>query len=113
MKKFTLLLICLFTFNLYAQISITSGDIIGPGKVLEIATNYYPPVGIDPGPGGANQTWDFSTLSVDDTETILTLNPSWTPYGMFFPGTNLAMYSTTDSVYMYMENSASAFGMHG
>jgi len=113
MKTFTFLAVFIFAFSLNAQISLNSDDIIGSGKVIELATDYTPDASVTPGLAGANQTWDFSALSVDDLETLLTMNPDWTPYSFFFPNANLVMYSTEDSVYMYMQNSTAALSMLG
>ena len=103
MKTITLLTVLLFTLSLQAQISINSNNFVGVGKVIEQASDWDPDASIAPGQAGANQTWDFSALSVDDISTTLTMNPDWTPYGMYFPNSNLVMFSTDDSMYMYME----------
>lgn len=113
MKKFTILLIVLFAFSLNAQITINSNDLVGIGKVIEEAYDWSPDASIKPGQAGGNKTWDFSNLSADETSTILTTNPAWTPYGMFFPNSNLAFYSNDDSVYIYMEINPSQFNMMG
>lgn len=113
MKTFTFLAIFIFAFSLNAQISLNSDDIIGSGKVIELATDYTPDASVTPGLAGANQTWDFSGLSVDDLEKLLTMNPDWTPYSFFFPNANLVMYSPEDSVYMYLQNSTTALSMLG
>lgn len=113
MKKITILVAVLLTCSLNAQITITSDDIVGIGKIIEEAGDNNPDQSIKPGSAGINQTWDFSALSADETEYLYTLNPDWTPYSSFFPGSNIAFFSTRDSIYMFMEKTTSAFSMHG
>ncbi len=113
MKTFTILSVLFFAISLNAQITINSNDIIGTGKLFEEAYDYTPDASIKPGNAGANQTWDFSALSADDIQSTLTINPDWTPYGVFYPNSNLAFYPTDDSVYIYMENTATELRMLG
>ena len=113
MKKLSFLFGLVFTFTLHGQITITSNDFIGTGKVIEEANDLTPAASIKPGPAGANQTWDFSDLVADEITTTQTLNPDWTPYSAFFPSSNLALYLHEDSVYIYMQNSTAFLLMLG
>jgi len=60
--------------------------------------------GVYAGSSGANQTWDFSSLSaLPDTITERMVLPSSTPFGNSFPSSNLAK-KLPDNKYAYYDN---------
>lgn len=59
-----------------------------------------------PGPGGANQTWDFSSLTIDNTDTLKFTNPNWLGSSAYFPGTNLGIYMGTMNGSAYLQNTS-------
>ncbi|NQU84616.1 MAG: T9SS type A sorting domain-containing protein [Mariniphaga sp.] len=120
MKKVLLsIFTVLLSITLSAQISITSDDIVGAGKVVLEATDTLPSPSITPGPSGPDQTWDFSSLSVDCVDTMWFANPDWTPYYEHFPAANLAALRVFDSeldsadMYIYFEKNVDEFAIVG
>ena len=80
MKKIILFLYMFFCLViLQAQVVITNNDIAGPGATILQSLDESPEMSIVPGPGGPNQTWDFSGLLEDTLDTMRFMNPDWTP----------------------------------
>ncbi len=120
MKKVLLsIFTVLLSITLSAQISITSDDIVGAGKVVLEAADTLPSPSITPGPAGPDQTWDFSALTVDYVDTMWFANPDWTPYYEHFPTANLAALRVFDSeldsadMYIYFEKNVDEFAIVG
>ena len=120
MKKVLLsIFTVLLSITLSAQISITSDDIVGAGKVVLEAIDTLPSPSITPGPAGPDQTWDFSALSVDYVDTMWFANPDWTPYYEHFPAANLAAMRIFDNeldsaeMYIYFEKNEDEFAIVG
>lgn len=88
MKTITTLLFLLISFiTTYAQPVITSANYPLAGESF---SGFLDLPSWNPGPSGANQTWDFSTLG-GTTSTVSYENPSSTTYGASFPGSNVAL----------------------
>lgn len=101
---------------LNAQITITSADIAAVGKVLIVGHDTVKvnmPGAINPGPSGANQTWNFSTLVANTVDTLTFTNPNWLPFDTAFPNSNLAMINSTDSSQTFIENISSGLFVDG
>lgn len=117
MKKIIILLGCT-TFAVFisnAQITLNSYDVIGFGKVMHQATDTLTPLtigAINPGPAGANQTWNFSTLQAGLVDTLTSTNPVWLPNGSNFPGSNLALMINSNAVY-YLKNTGTGLFIVG
>ena len=83
MKKFTLLLISVLAMQaLFAQPVLTNGLNFTIGDTFR-SDSYIDVTSIDPGSGGANQTWDFSTISGGTYvvgEGVICVNPATTPF---------------------------------
>jgi len=108
MKKFTFCIVLVFAITtVYSQISITSEHVPDPGVTIVMSSD-DDPSGIDPGAPGPDQTWDFSGLVEDETETTKYFHPSNTPYPNFFPESNLSM-TADDTLYSYTTLDASAW----
>ena len=91
MKQRYLLLFSLLLFaatQLRAQITLTANDYLQIGDVIFQATDSASVV--TPGTAGANQVWDFSSLTANDTARIEGVDPSTTPFADSFPTANLA-----------------------
>jgi hypothetical protein len=88
------------------QITITNDDFVPLNSTLVIAYDTLPDASIVPGPGGANQTWDFSNAVAHDVDTMLTVSPGQTPLFESFPESNYASYQTGDSVYIYFHRNS-------
>ncbi len=114
MKKIILFLYMFFCLViLQAQVVITNNDIAGPGATILQSLDESPEMSIVPGPGGPNQTWDFSGLLEDTLDTMRFMNPDWTPYAGFFPNANFTMQMMQDDMYLMMHRDADAFTMVG
>ena len=121
MKKFLLSLVSLIAAaGLNAQITLNQSDVAGVLTLIHQAhdtTHADKPGMINPGSAGANQTWNFSTLTADSmgslTDTLLFTNPNWFPSGSNFPASNLASLNYTDSSINYLKNNATGLFMDG
>ncbi len=76
----------------YSQLTITSANNPSPGDVqIQVKADT---TGITEGNPGANQVWNFSTLSRVDSTTIQWMLPTSTPYANLFPTSNIAALDT-------------------
>ena len=90
--------------NVVAQPTITAP---GVNPVLGQTYNYPTCTDINPGPAGANQTWNFSAISCGTPDAFSCILPSATPNGSSFTTSNVCMngpsyptyWSATPSVY--------------
>ncbi|MEM7038278.1 MAG: hypothetical protein AAF570_14940 [Bacteroidota bacterium] len=106
-------LLLLSATGLSAQITLTQGDIGAVGS------SYY--MGVDTviapgylGTGGANQTWDFTTLSVHEYDTVDFVDPASTASGSNFPMATLAVaQASAGEGYAYMRDDASGLEILG
>lgn len=97
--------------TLSAQITITEPD-IAPHFTQVLQRNDTTPV-VTPGNAGTNQTYDLSALQDQSTDTILFTQPSFTPNGANFPGSNTAAVFNTNQAYIYFNETATAFQITG
>ncbi|SFC97255.1 Por secretion system C-terminal sorting domain-containing protein [Flexibacter flexilis DSM 6793] len=111
MKKIVYLLsvLCAWTLNAQAQITIQAADVANAGDqvIYKTALNYAGGFGT----AGANQIWIFSDLEGVGNDTVNYLNPSQTPQGNIFAGANLAMFQ--DGQYLYMEKASNGLFLQG
>ncbi len=109
-----LFVIVLFSFGtVYGQFQVTSYFNPRPGEsqiLIQADT-----VGVFPGNGGANQTWNFSSLiNSGDTNVQIYVLPSSTPYGSSFPSATVAVYAPTNpTAFSYFSGSSSALELVG
>lgn len=97
-----------------AQITVTQADIASIGTVVKQARDSVPTV--LPGPAGANQTWNFSTLMSHEVDTLTFTNPAWTPNAASFPSSNLAVIFSPqfgNPGVSYLDNSPSGLWILG
>ena len=117
----TILVVCLFSSHLIAQIIITSADLNAeyvPGTTSTIKTDTAVTT-IDIGQLGAT-SWDFSFLISNPGLEInsTAVNPATTPYAGDFPGANLGTHSIfviqgdTAITYTYLSLNGT-FDFHG
>ncbi|MEO5645100.1 MAG: T9SS type A sorting domain-containing protein [Bacteroidia bacterium] len=97
--------------SLSAQITITEID-IAPHFTQVLQRNDTTPT-VTPGMAGTNITYDLSALQDQSTDTILFTQPSFTPNGANFPGSNTAAVYNTTQAYIYFNESATAFQITG
>jgi len=100
MKNVLLSIIISFTlsFQLYSQITITDVDFGNIGDTVLYANDTVAPNNMSVG-GTGNQTWDFSTLQLDVYDTLFFVDPANTPFGTFFPNSNLALKDSSQVIY--------------
>lgn len=108
MKNLTILALLLAAINpLFAQITLSTTDMPVAPTVLYNGVDTMP-VGVAIGPKGANQTWDFSGVTRDKTDTVQHKLPSATPFAAAF--SNATAGVTPDNInYGYFTNSASNY----
>lgn len=108
MTRFLLVLLCssVFAFS-QAQITILSTDLPTAPDTLHNAVDTLP-VGIAPGPKGANQTWNFSNVVQDIVETATHRIPAGTPYTADFPNATTAI-TLDGSNFGYFQLTTTAF----
>ncbi|NVO03713.1 MAG: T9SS type A sorting domain-containing protein [Bacteroidetes bacterium] len=114
MKKiiFTFLSVfCVLALN--AQITITSTDIAVPLNTKNIMQIDTIPTGINIGTAGVNLTWNFSGINNHQTDTVTILAPSSCPNSASFPTANLALHSTLDNGFAFLNNTATSLMLVG
>ena len=87
MKNFLLILALISTLYTNAQITINYSDYPEIGDVVMYDTTNV--TGLSVGTSGANQTWDFSSMTSTYNATRSYLNPSASMYSYLFPGANM------------------------
>jgi len=103
MKKAIYLLSLIFV-PLFAssQISITRTDFPSVGDVFYIL-NDNNTAGLDAGSTG-NTSWDYSSLDINNVDTINFVNPNTTNFGSFFPTANLALIGGAGEFFLKINN---------
>lgn len=104
--RLTFLLSLFFPFLLRAQIVIDASDVPPFGAALTTSTDTLV-AGLQPGPGGINQSWDFSMLAGQESTANLVVNPVETPNGASFPEATFAFKGAND-FYSYAQVTADA-----
>lgn len=113
MKKFYFLSVFCFWViaSLYAQPTITYN-----GNAPQIGDVFYQSFtddALDPGPAGANQSWNFSSVNVTETKVSYAVDPSVTPFAGDFPESNIAFDYSADNIYHYANISNTEFFNNG
>lgn len=109
MKKplLSFLLLCAGITGLIAQPSLTQAFAYVPGDVVTSVS--IDTVGVQPGNGGANQTWNFAGIQLGTTSSSTCLAPSATPYASSFPTATVAFLAGSNNKHQYWKvNSTSA-----
>ncbi|MBL4624570.1 MAG: T9SS type A sorting domain-containing protein [Flavobacteriales bacterium] len=102
MKKILLTAFAVSTMIMVnAQITVNSNVPLAGDQILETIDSLYD-AGITTGSSGANQTWDFSLLQIDEVDTLNFIHPDSAMGSQFFSGANLAVEA---------EDSTFAFGI--
>jgi hypothetical protein len=109
-----ILFILLSAFISSAQITITHDDMPTPGTVIIRAMDTINVT--NPGGAGLNQTWDFSTVIPQMSDTVDYLIPSDAPGYEMFAGANLAegrtIYDISGNFYNYIFWNSAVDGMY-
>jgi hypothetical protein len=108
MKKHLFYLLCFFTGALFAQPVITDTDLLGVGDI--VITQPTTTETFNPGPAGANQTWDFSQIVSDgDPDTTFYISPVGTPYAASYPSSNIVGFFDGNSYGYYQTSGGKLF----
>ncbi|MDC0249736.1 T9SS type A sorting domain-containing protein [Flavobacteriales bacterium] len=110
-KQLLSLVVILLTGNIYAQITVTSTDIIDAGDVIYEALDSISGSSIQVGPAGANQIWDFSNLQSNEVNIIEHVDPNSTYFGFMYPTSNIC--TLEDSEAFYINKSSNGVQMLG
>jgi hypothetical protein len=104
MKKLIVLIIILLSASqIFSQVVLTNSINPTPGNTQRIVN--CDTTGIVQGNSGTNQTWNFTTLTRQDSSLLSWVTASSTPYAAQFPTSNMA--STNDnSNYNYFTTSS-------
>ena len=89
-----LLLIAIASFTAFAQITITSGDVLNmfaDGKYITMYENTMQTT-VDIGSPGGGNNWDFTALQFDLTINSEGVNSATSPFISDFPGANICTY---------------------
>ncbi len=112
MKKNLLTLIGLFLiFPAAAQITVTSDHIVGAGATVVQGIDTITP--LTPGGGGANQSWDFTSVVVQDYDTMWFMLPEETPYPSAYPSANLAAEIYQEEMFVFFNSNTQEMALLG
>lgn len=56
------------------------------------------------GTGGANQNWDFTSLAIHESDTVVFEDPQNTPFASDFPNSDLAIYQNSLGGYAFFDS---------
>jgi len=111
-NKILLTLFILFVFSVKAQITIDGSSLALTGRVI---TQYNDTSKIKLFTGGANKTWDFSTLKQLDPDTLRFFNKGWLPeFDTILPNANLVLtFSSEVGSWILLKKSTSLLNIEG
>lgn len=105
MKKMYALLTLGFTAaSMQAQVTITAADFGSVGDQFIVGLDNAP--GVQPGPAGAGQTWNFTSLNTENLDTLFFLDPSTVPAASGISNCNLVTESNEG--YFFLNKTASS-----
>lgn len=111
MKHFLLFALGSFlSATLIAQITVTQADYGQAGDSIIVGYDNLPPTGLSVG-GTGSQTWDFTSLSLSNINSLNFVDPANTNSGSEFPNADLAIERQNDT--LFFQSSASAFVVDG
>jgi len=93
-----------------AQPTLTAA---GTNPVIGNSFAYTGTSAFGPGPSGAGQTWNFSTISGTLGGPSNCVTVASTPNGASFPSANIAFNNTSSSNYSYFKTSSTAYQNYG
>lgn len=99
MKKLSFLPLLLVAGFSQAQITLSQADFASVGDTVFMATDQTLP-GINVGTAGASaQTWNFTSLNIEDFDSLLFVAPGSAVGGADFPSANIAMVTGATSTF--------------
>lgn len=106
-KNLLVLAAALASFGLAAQPVLQQANLATPGLSATINVGPY----VSPGPAGANQTWNFASITTSAVGTYSIVNCSSTACSSGFPAANWCYLAGPE--YTYMQSSASQLEILG
>ncbi len=100
----------LLSLAITAQITVTQADYGMAGDSIVVGYDDLPPAGLSVG-GTGMQTWDFTSLSLSNINTLKFEDPANTESGSFFPNADLAIERLTDTI--FFQSNATEFTIDG
>jgi hypothetical protein len=110
---FAILSLIVFISISSAQITISQGSLIDIGSAYTSYVVIMNLVDVDPGSGGANQTWDIPEYTWDYTSQVQIYNPDDTPYAGDFPTASFAVGAVEGDSWMYYRSASDAYYILG
>ncbi|NOX86823.1 MAG: T9SS type A sorting domain-containing protein [Chlorobi bacterium] len=109
---FLLSMVLLISVAVVAQPTITYEN---APKIGDVYYQSYFTTSLDPGPGGASQTWDYGSVQAEGTDQFSVISPSGTPFENQFPEANITFYvnNETGEIYSYADLSTSEILSYG
>ncbi|MBI5218011.1 MAG: T9SS type A sorting domain-containing protein [Bacteroidia bacterium] len=105
-KLLTLAVFILSCCAVNAQITLTSGNIVGIGDVVCLSYDTLPQTSIVPGNAGAGQNWNLSALVSHRKDTMRFMHPASTPYDTAFTGDNASALFVGKGIWAYFYKDA-------
>ena len=109
--KLFVTILAFFSMNMSAQITVLDTDLMNVGDIIYQAYDTVPAPSISLGNPGPNQTWDFSTLQVQEYDTTEFIDPAGTPFGNDHPTASLCI--DDDGEYIYIDKNALGLSLVG
>ncbi|MCX6291973.1 MAG: T9SS type A sorting domain-containing protein [Bacteroidetes bacterium] len=111
MKKIYLLTSLILPLMAAAQPTVTQSDLPVAGLAFIMGTDTGYSAAITP--GGANQSWNYSTLADVRDDTSGFISSAGTPYLSTFPTSNLAANNPLNNTWYYYTSDSSGFYVNG
>src|SRR5438477_10695634 len=111
MKKIYSIIFFLLPFLALAQPTITQSDFATPGHAWVDGTDTTYSNAITA--GGANQTWDYTSLLNQRQDTNAFATVASTPYAALFSSSNLAAYASGSTDWGYYTTNSSGWYLDG
>ena len=103
------ILLSVFSVFTFAQITVTDADLLGVGDIIYLADDDNTIVNV--GSAGQNQTWDFSTLQIDNSWDMSVVSPQGTQFSASYPTADMCIIEQGDLI--YCNKSSSSVNMLG
>lgn len=110
MKKLFSLIIYFLPLMAFAQSTITQSALPVPGLVYVLGTDT---TRVLIQPGGASQTWNYSSLTNSQNDTTGFFSSTGTLYQSSFPSSNLATYKASTDIWSYFTTDSTGLYANG
>ena len=107
--RILIILLSVFSVFTFAQITVTDADLLGVGDIIYLADDDNTIVNV--GSAAQNQTWDFSTLQIDNSWDMSVVSPQGTQFSASYPTADMCIIEQGDLI--YCNKSSSSVNMLG